>query len=535
MKTLESARFTKPDLARGMRRELSYKKDAEAIQYHSQKSEPEKPEFAPAGSPTVGTTTPRSPDPMPVPVPPITETAAHAAIHNIAPSASDVVLTMVALGLKRPRDQASAGESLKQLCGCKVPLSLQPAPQMDSSKRPDHWYLMNAGQSTLQNEIIGGLAAEFVTLPDRAEDLSPTELAAAVDAGNGSRTLGPCITARMGKCTCAKMPAGCGVSVLRKHLGAPWALRQGLQDACARRGNQDFVASSKTTESLRTAADQLQTDMDLWLAKHGEFYAQNVRPKFDILKARVMPRLVDMANFILGSFEKPTPDRKPRKKLTGMCRLEIANGNAGKKPVFWSLTISMRPLIKVGENGRFQCPEEERTAQVIVDGKMALVTGAGRDSISFELVKLLLTAGTRVLVTTSSYSTGITDHRQGVYVRRGGRGSQLVVVAFNGGSQQGTLALVDYMETQVAPLHASLEGPVDLERVAVIAGFSEIGSYGNSRTRWEVEIDGHFSVQGCVELAGMTGLIKYHNGPLKGSPHYCGWLEASSSSPINKF
>ncbi|RYP12404.1 hypothetical protein DL767_011315 [Monosporascus sp. MG133] len=172
-KTLASARFKKQDLARGMRRELlSYKKDADTIHYRSQKSEPEKAEFAPAGSSTVGTTTPPSPDPMPAPLPSITETTAHAAIQDIPLSASDVVLTIVALGLKRPRDQVSAGESLKQLCG---------------------------GRSTLQNEIIGDLAAEFATLPDRAEDLSPTELAAVVDAGNGSRTLGPCITARMGK------------------------------------------------------------------------------------------------------------------------------------------------------------------------------------------------------------------------------------------------------------------------------------------------------------------------------------------------
>lgn len=31
----------------------------------------------------------------------------------------------------------------------------------------------------------------------------------------------------------------------------------------------------------------------------------------------------------------------------------------------------------------------------------------------------------------------------------------------------------------------------------------------------------------------MTGLIKYYNGPLKDSQHYCGWLETSSGTPIN--
>ncbi len=41
------------------------------------------------------------------------------------------------------------------------------------------------------------------------------------------------------------------------------------------------------------------------------------------------------------------------------------------------------------------------------------------------------------------------------------------------------------------------------------------------------EAYGKFSLEGCVEMAWMMGLIKNHGGPLKGKP-YSGWVDASS-------
>lgn len=43
---------------------------------------------------------------------------------------------------------------------------------------------------------------------------------------------------------------------------------------------------------------------------------------------------------------------------------------------------------------------------------------------------------------------------------------------------------------------------------------------------------GAFSVEGCLEMAWIMGLIKYHNGPLKGQD-YCGWLESATGTPIH--
>ncbi|PKY00401.1 putative fatty acid synthase alpha subunit FasA [Aspergillus campestris IBT 28561] len=87
-------------------------------------------------------------------------------------------------------------------------------------------------------------------------------------------------------------------------------------------------------------------------------------------------------------------------------------------------------------------------------------------------------------------------------------------------------------EQEVKPLNESLKGMVNLDKVVVVAGFSEVGPWGNSRTRWEMEAHGRFSLEGCVEMAWIMGLIKHHNGPLKGQA-YSGWVDAKSGEPVD--
>ncbi|PWY68836.1 fatty acid synthase subunit alpha [Aspergillus eucalypticola CBS 122712] len=91
--------------------------------------------------------------------------------------------------------------------------------------------------------------------------------------------------------------------------------------------------------------------------------------------------------------------------------------------------------------------------------------------------------------------------------------------------------LSDY-QTEILPLAGQLRGMVDLDRVVVVTGFSEVGPYGNARTRWEMEAYGEFSLEGCIEMAWIMGLIKHHNGPLNGNPHYHGWIIAETKEPI---
>jgi len=91
--------------------------------------------------------------------------------------------------------------------------------------------------------------------------------------------------------------------------------------------------------------------------------------------------------------------------------------------------------------------------------------------------------------------------------------------------------LPDY-KTVIEPLAVNLKGMVDLERVVVVTGFAEVGPWGNSRTRWEMEAYGAFSLEGCIEMAWMMGLIKHHRGPLKGK-QYAGWVDAKTSEPVD--
>ncbi|KAI9721035.1 MAG: hypothetical protein M1812_002515 [Candelaria pacifica] len=87
-------------------------------------------------------------------------------------------------------------------------------------------------------------------------------------------------------------------------------------------------------------------------------------------------------------------------------------------------------------------------------------------------------------------------------------------------------------KNDVAPLNDNLKGMVDLEKVVVVTGFSEVGPWGNSRTRWEMEAYGRFSLEGCVEMAWIMGLIRNHNGPLKGKS-YSGWVDAKTGDPVD--
>ncbi|KAI9050547.1 hypothetical protein LZ554_005708 [Drepanopeziza brunnea f. sp. 'monogermtubi'] len=87
-------------------------------------------------------------------------------------------------------------------------------------------------------------------------------------------------------------------------------------------------------------------------------------------------------------------------------------------------------------------------------------------------------------------------------------------------------------ERDIEPLNENLKGMVDLEKVVVVTGFAEVGPWGNSRTRWEMEAHGKFSLEGCVEMAWIMGLIKNHNGPIKGK-QYAGWVDSKTGEPVD--
>jgi fatty acid synthase subunit alpha, fungi type len=79
----------------------------------------------------------------------------------------------------------------------------------------------------------------------------------------------------------------------------------------------------------------------------------------------------------------------------------------------------------------------------------------------------------------------------------------------------------------------NLQNMVDLEKTVVIVGFAEVGPWGSSRTRWEMESKGTFSITGCLELARMMGYVKFFNGKMKDGKPYIGWIETADNQPIS--
>lgn len=78
-----------------------------------------------------------------------------------------------------------------------------------------------------------------------------------------------------------------------------------------------------------------------------------------------------------------------------------------------------------------------------------------------------------------------------------------------------------------------LRGLIDLDKVVVVTGYAEVGPFGSSRTRWEMEAKGTFTIEGLLELAFTLGLIKHFNGRLKSGQTYVGWVDAKSEEPVD--
>ncbi|KAF8525925.1 hypothetical protein BU17DRAFT_74311 [Hysterangium stoloniferum] len=79
---------------------------------------------------------------------------------------------------------------------------------------------------------------------------------------------------------------------------------------------------------------------------------------------------------------------------------------------------------------------------------------------------------------------------------------------------------------------SQLQGLIDLEQVIVITGFAEVGPWGSSRTRWEMEAIGEFTIEGCIEMAWIMGYIKHFDGRLKDGSLYVGWVDSKTNEPV---
>ncbi|KAJ2839351.1 fatty acid synthase alpha subunit Lsd1 [Coemansia sp. 'formosensis'] len=69
-----------------------------------------------------------------------------------------------------------------------------------------------------------------------------------------------------------------------------------------------------------------------------------------------------------------------------------------------------------------------------------------------------------------------------------------------------------------------LQGMANLDKVVVVTGYGEVSPLGSAETRWEMEAYGEFSLEGCIELAWIMGLIKHAS-----STEYTGWVDAEGA------
>jgi fatty acid synthase, bacteria type len=69
---------------------------------------------------------------------------------------------------------------------------------------------------------------------------------------------------------------------------------------------------------------------------------------------------------------------------------------------------------------------------------------------------------------------------------------------------------------KAAPAPAWDDLDVDPADLVVIVGGAELGPYGSSRTRFEMEVDNELSAAGVLELAWTTGLVKWEDDPTPG-------------------
>ncbi|WP_304438561.1 beta-ketoacyl synthase N-terminal-like domain-containing protein, partial [Mycobacterium sp. GA-2829] len=67
---------------------------------------------------------------------------------------------------------------------------------------------------------------------------------------------------------------------------------------------------------------------------------------------------------------------------------------------------------------------------------------------------------------------------------------------------------------------------VDPADLVVIVGGAELGPYGSSRTRYEMEVDHELSAAGVLELAWTTGMIKWEDDPKPG------WYDTASGDLV---
>jgi fatty acid synthase subunit alpha len=159
-----------------------------------------------------------------------------ASIEEVPIKAVDILTVVVAQKLKKQLSEVPLSKSIKDLSN---------------------------GKSTLQNEILGDLGAEFVSPPEKGEELPLEELGSALSAGH-SGSLGKYTSGLVARLVGSKMPGGFNMSTIKSHLSKTWGLGPQRADAV-------LLLSTTMEPPKRLAAEP---EAKAWLDSVAAAYAQ---------------------------------------------------------------------------------------------------------------------------------------------------------------------------------------------------------------------------------------------------------------------
>ena len=170
--------------------------------YYQFEDEPEASPVASEEAPSTSSAPTSAPTVVAVAAP-VAPSGGAAAIPDEPIKAVDTLRVIIAQKLKKKVDEVPLSKTIKDLVG---------------------------GKSTLQNEILGDLQAEFASAPEKGEELPLDELGSALSVGYAG-TLGKYTSGLVNRMIGAKMPGGFNLSAVKTYLTKSWGLGPARSDA----------------------------------------------------------------------------------------------------------------------------------------------------------------------------------------------------------------------------------------------------------------------------------------------------------------
>ena len=207
--------------------------------YYIREDEPALPTTATATKPAPAAVSTPAPAAASAPPPPAAAPAAvgpAASVPDEPLKATDTLRVIIAQKLKKSVGDISLQKNIKDMVG---------------------------GKSTLQNEILGDLQAEFSSAPEKGEELPLDELGAALNVGYAG-ILGKHTSGLVSRMVGSKLPGGFGISAVKAHLSKQWGLGPGRTDGA--------LLIGLTMEPPKRLGSE--GDAKVWLDSVAQSYAQ---------------------------------------------------------------------------------------------------------------------------------------------------------------------------------------------------------------------------------------------------------------------